>query len=620
MTELTAETVVDRQVPRTPQLSPDGRWVVYAVDGGLWLVPADGGAEPREFATGREPRWAADSATVFFLSDRDEEGKAQLYRAGTDGDAERLTDWATGVSGCVPVPDAAAVVVLAPGEDDRQADPRVRQVTAGPGARTPAGGGAGPGEDPVAAAHQPPVARPRWDTVARPDRLWLLDPGTETPRPLADLGRRHVVEAAARPDGRTLAVLTWSVADREPGIFEPGLHFVDLRTGAVEDLPTPALEATGLTWWRDETGWRLVYLGLTPPGLVGGHAVFDADGRNLTAGLDGCPTELAAAGDGPPLVLVAEGLDTTIRRLPDLTEVANARGSLAGLTANGAGEVALVASTAAEPDAVHAGPAAGPLVRLTTALKGDWAPQERLAYRAEDGLELDGLLLLPPGTTRSDGPFPLVTLIHGGPHDRYADRFHLGWYPSGQWLAAAGFAVFQPNGRGGLGHGDAFARSVAGEVGGAEFTDVLAGIDLLVEAGVADEDRLGIGGWSHGGFVAAWAVTQTDRFKAAVVGAGVIDWPLLAATGEHTRFEAALGGLANSPITHAHRIRTPVLILHGEGDPNVPLSQAELLHRALHDREHEFVVYPREGHSIRERDHRIDVLNRTRAWFSHLLA
>src|SRR6185295_18802378 len=101
------------------------------------------------------------------------------------------------------------------------------------------------------------------------------------------------------------------------------------------------------------------------------------------------------------------------------------------------------------------------------------------------------------------------------------------------------------------------------------------------EDGVADPDRLGIGGWSQGGFMAAWAVTQTDRFAAALVGAGVTDWPLMAVTGEHSRFEAALGGAENSPITHAAKIGTPVLILHGENDPNVPLSQAELLHQAL---------------------------------------
>ncbi|MEV4053134.1 S9 family peptidase [Amycolatopsis sp. NPDC049688] len=636
MGELTAEAVVDQLVPATPRVSPDGRWVVFSSApvgragqhpvSTLWLAPADGGEPPREFAPSpaedREPRWSADAGQVYFLSDRAERGTAQLYRASRGGGApERLTDWGTGIRGYVLLPDDDAVVLIAPGEKERAADPRVRVVGAGrtgpsqsgPVDRSP---------EPPPIAEPDPSPRPIWDTVEQPGRLWLLDLRTLSVRPLGDFGSRHVVEAAVRPDGAALAVLTWSAADREPGIFEPALHLLDPATGARQELGVPALEAASLTWWHDGTGWRLAYLGLTPPGLIGGDAIFDAAGhRNLTAGLPACPIELA--GDGPLLALFAEGLDTTIQRFDSgtFTELTRATGSLQHLHAGG-GKVAVVASTATEPDAVHCGPANGPLARLgELPLRGiRWGTQERLSYQAEDGLELDGLLILPPGRTRADGPFPLVTLVHGGPYDRYADRFQLGWFRCGQWLAAAEFAVFLPNPRGGLGHGHAFAASVAGDVGGAEFTDLLTGIDLLVKDGVADEDRLGIAGGSHGGFMAAWAVAHTDRFRAAVVNAGVIDWPLLAATGEHSRFELALGSRETSPITHADRIATPVLLVHGEDDTNVPLSQAELLHHALGDREHEFVVYPREGHSLRERGHQLDFLHRTRAWFSHLLA
>ncbi|WP_290056204.1 S9 family peptidase [Amycolatopsis solani] len=577
--ELTAQKVVDREVPTEPRISPDGRWVAYVTSpvgrvgrrrsSTLWLARADGSEPPRRVTPGTaddsSPRWAPDSGSVFLLSD------AQLHRLDlTGGAAERLTDLPGGVTAFAPLPDGTEVALIAPAAE------------------------------------------------AGPDRLWLLDLPTREVRPAGDLGDRHVREVAPRPDGQALAVLTWATADRDPGLFEPGLHLVDVATGSTEDLGTPAIEAADLVWWRHETAWQLGYLGLTPPGLIGGNAVFAVPGhRNLTEGFTSCPVEFAQAAG--PLAVFADGLDTVIRRLDPATgtfaDVERARGALSGLTVSDEGTYAVVASVGSEPEEVRA------RRRITQAGPGGirWAGQERLAYRAEDGTELDGLLVLPPGTTRADGPFPLVTLVHGGPYDRYADRFHLGWYPCAQWLAAAGFAVFHPNARGGLGHGHAFALSVAGDVGGAEFTDVLTGIDLLVAEGVADEDRLGIGGWSHGGFFAAWAVAHTDRFKAAVVGAGVIDWPLLAATGEHTRFEAALGGKQQSPITFADRIRTPVLILHGECDTNVPLSQAELLHDALGDREHEFVVYPRENHSIRERDHQIDVLDRSREWFSRWL-
>jgi dipeptidyl aminopeptidase/acylaminoacyl peptidase len=262
-----------------------------------------------------------------------------------------------------------------------------------------------------------------------------------------------------------------------------------------------------------------------------------------------------------------------------------------------------------------------------------WGAQERLSYKAFDGLALDGLLILPAGRSRQDGPFPLVTLVHGGPYDGYTDQLQLGWYPSGQWLATAGYAVFLPNPRGGRGHGHAFAARVAGAVGMDEWTDVLTGIDMLIADGVADPDRLGIGGWSHGGFMAAWAVGQTDRFKAALMGAGISDWGMLAATGEEGPFEAALGGSTGwegtgphphdllSPISFASKIRTPVLIVHGKSDTNVPIAQAEFFHRALRrfGVEHEYVVYPRENHSIRERNHQLDLLRRTREWFDRWL-
>ena len=302
------------------------------------------------------------------------------------------------------------------------------------------------------------------------------------------------------------------------------------------------------------------------------------------------------------------------------------------------GEVAAaLVSTAHEPPDVHAGPPGGPLRRLSDTRpdlrRVRWGTQERLSYRAADGLELDGLLVLPPGRSRADGPFPLVTWVHGGPYGRYADSLALHPHVPAQWLAAAGYAVFLPNPRGGSGHGHEFARAVAGDLGGGEFTDIMTGIDLLISQGVADPGRLGIGGGSHGGFMTAWAVGHTGRFRAALVAAGVTHWGMLVADGENGTFEGYFGGSCGwegpgphphdrvSPVSFAAQIRTPVLIVHGEQDTNVPLGQAVYLHRALrhYGAEHEFVIYPREGHGYTERGHLIDLLHRTRAWFDRWL-
>jgi dipeptidyl aminopeptidase/acylaminoacyl peptidase len=313
-------------------------------------------------------------------------------------------------------------------------------------------------------------------------------------------------------------------------------------------------------------------------------------------------------------------------------------GRVDSLTASSAGDViAARVSTACQPADVHAGPPGGQLVRLSDTRPDlrriTWGTQVRLSYHAADGLALDGLLVLPAGRRRDDGPFPLVTLVHGGPYDRYADEFILNWWPSGQWLATAGYAVFLPNPRGSQGHGHEFAATVAGAVGTDEWTDILSGIDLLIAGGIADPDRLGIGGWSHGGFMAAWAVGQTDRFKAALMGAGISDWGMMAGVGELGLQEAGLSGSCGwestgphrhdqlSPISYASKIRTPVLILHGQDDTNVPVGQAMYFHRALcrFGVEHELVIYPREGHPILERSHQIDLLRRARGWFDRWL-
>ncbi len=322
---------------------------------------------------------------------------------------------------------------------------------------------------------------------------------------------------------------------------------------------------------------------------------------------------------------------------PSFRRVTGLDGWAAALSASdGATAIAVLASTGYAPRDVRAGPPDG-LIRISDTRpelrRIAWGTRERLSWRASDGLELDGVLILPPGRGRADGPFPLVMTIHGGPYGRWADELMLSWVAWGQWLAAAGFAVFCPNPRGGQGHGPAFAAMVDHAVGQGEWTDILAGLDALVAGGVADPARLGIAGWSHGGFMAAWAVTQTGRFRAAVMGAGVADWAMQVGVGEFGRTEAGLGGSFGwegpgphlhdqlSPISYAAKVTAPVLILHGENDTNVPVGQALYFHRALTQfgTEHELVIYPRENHSFTERAHQIDVLERTRTWFTRWL-
>lgn len=627
---LTAELVVDGAVPEQPEISPDGRWVAYVVApvgqrgerrlSAVWIAAADGSSPARQLTAGTAadsgPRWAPDSASLFFMSDRT--GSAQLHRIRVDGgEAESLTEWEGEIYEVCPLGDGRVAVVAAdePTEEDerRRAERDDASV---------------------------------WSEQRGRGKLWLLDTATREVHAAGDLGGRHVVELAQRPDGGPLAVISWESRENDPGAITNQLHVVDPATGAVRDFGRVAGYARSPVWWADAGTWHLAYL--AEPDPYGGFVVYDtvpgASGppRDLTTGMNVSPAGLAQVADGPPLALFESGLDTQIHRLdpgPLRFRCLSARAGLIGsLTASRSGEVvAVLATTAHQPADVYAGPPGGPLSQISDTrpeLRGiNWGAQERLSYPAGDGLALDGLLILPAGRSRADGPFPLVTLVHGGPDDRYADEFMLGPHSHGQWLATAGYAVFLPNPRGGTGHGREFSAAVVGAVGGGEWSDILAGIDMLVAAGVADPDRLGIAGPSHGGFMAAWAVGQTDRFKAAVMVAGIYDWGMLAGTGDYGAMDGALAGSFGwegtgphphdrvSPISFASKIRTPVLIMHGEDDTNVPLGQAIYFHRALshHGAEHELVVYPREGHGLAERNHQRDLLLRTRAWFDRWL-
>lgn len=570
---LTAEMIVDALDAAVPRVSPDGRWVAYELRpaGEVWLAGVD--SPPRFLTMGANPRWAGNS--VYVVVDG-----TSLHRVDLTGSATVVVSWAAGIDDHLPL--AEGVLFIAP--DSVSDGVEVRGVP-------------------------------------RPSRLRVFD--SDGIRVL--YGDRHVAEVSRQPGGGPLAVLTWSSHEFDPGLLEPELHVVSLD-GSVRDLG-PAVAGAHSPVWRLKGSWRIAYLASTPPGLQSGTAVHDVVDGNVTFGLPACPFELVQTEDGDPLTVVAEGLDTAVHRLS--AGLVSRHTGLVKQVSVGGDSLAAIVSTTYEPPNVHLN---GVRITDTRPWARDiaWGVQSRLPYQASDGLALEGLVVVPPTGT---GPFPLVTIVQGGPYDRHSDKFSLHWAPSAQWFALAGYAVFLPNPRGGQGRGHEFAAAVAGAVGQEEWTDILTGIDLLIADGVADPQRLGIAGWSHGGFMAAWAIGHTDRFAAAVMGAGVTDWGMLVGSGEYGRIEAALGGSTGwegvgphrhdelSPISYASAVRTPVLIVHGAADTNVPLAQSEYFHRALrhYGATHEFVVYPREGHSLRERGHRLDLLNRMRAWFDRWL-
>ena len=229
--------------------------------------------------------------------------------------------------------------------------------------------------------------------------------------------------------------------------------------------------------------------------------------------------------------------------------------------------------------------------------------------------------------------YPLLVVAHGGPAGAYVNNYRVGGLEGGQVWAGQGWAVFYPNPRGSTNYGEKFLRANVADWGGGDFKDIMTGVDALIARGVADKDELAHIGWSYGGYMTAWAITQTNRFKAAMVGAGLTNmWSMYGTNDIPNVLIGYFGGIANketlplymnrSAMTHIDNVTTPTLILHGGSDERVPIGQAQELFRGLKDRGKttELVFYPREGHGIAEYYHQKDRLTRIRDWVTALRA
>jgi dipeptidyl aminopeptidase/acylaminoacyl peptidase len=258
-------------------------------------------------------------------------------------------------------------------------------------------------------------------------------------------------------------------------------------------------------------------------------------------------------------------------------------------------------------------PAIGPRLR---------ALDETVQWKSFDGLDIDGIVTLPPPSVAKP-PFKLLLLPHGGPHHRASGG---GGFDT-QIFATRGFAVFQPNFRGSTGYGREFLDADKNDFGGGDMRDILTGIEHLIGKGIADRDRQFVYGVSYGGFMTSWLVGHTTQFRAAVAQNAVTDLNVMWHLSDLQSWtEWDMGGLPwevvermreHSPLTYAAKVRTPTLILHSLNDRRCPVAMGKMFYRALKKTgvETEMVIYPDEGHGIRQLPHREDVLRRTLDWF-----
>jgi dipeptidyl aminopeptidase/acylaminoacyl peptidase len=246
---------------------------------------------------------------------------------------------------------------------------------------------------------------------------------------------------------------------------------------------------------------------------------------------------------------------------------------------------------------------------------------EVVTWRSADGLEIEGLLWLPPGGREAPGSFVLE--IHGGP----AGVFTRGFDAEAQLLAARGYAILQPNVRGSSGYGDELLRGNMNDIGGGDYDDLMTGVDAMIERGIAHPDSLAVKGWSYGGILGGWTLTRTDRFRAASLGAMVSDWP--GEFGVGFNYDVSLWYLGGDPwsnramwmersaYTHADRVSTPTILFHGENDTTDTPGQSMNFHAALRHFgvPNRFILFPREPHGIGEPRHARTRLVEELRWF-----
>jgi dipeptidyl aminopeptidase/acylaminoacyl peptidase len=617
-------------------ISPNGSAVAYVVNEPLpveqfkspanteiWV--ADGSGEKRYTnnpGTDTGPQWSPDGSTIAFLSHRGKDEGNQLYMIGAQGgDARRLTQHGTSITSFAWSPDGRRIAFISTVPPTAEEKRRTEL-----------------GEDESVLTFSDVVHRPE------PQKLWIVDKesgSTELVRTGAP--NTDVVAFKWAPDGSRFALLIADAASMDDENIGLRLAIVPAGGGDATTYCHTAGKLSSPQWRPD--GNALSFLGAS----AGGREPA-ASSLYLCQGLNSAPLNLTekmpftVSGytwlpQGKELlVTITEKesrylarFDPATRKLSRLSQPGDVVSASVSVSSD-ASRIALGIEGPHAPADVWMGPPAGPLKRLTRLNPGlediKYGDAEDISWRASDGLEITGVLIKPVDY-RAGEKYPLLTLPHGGPESADLNGFQVAW---GQFFAAHGYAVLLPNFRGGIGRGVEFTLMDNTDFGGKDFQDILAGVDELIHRGIADPERLGIGGWSYGGFMTAWAVTQTNRFKAAMMGAGVSDWfALMGQTPEphwteQVHFEAwpwddPHAFRKNSPIEFVKQVRTPVLILHGENDNMVAVAQARDFYRALQHYKvpSEFVVYPREGHGMHETAHRLDVYDRMLKWFDHYL-
>lgn len=628
---LTPEQIINHKAPEGARISPDGTRILFTLrpasksgehpESAIWAVNFESG-EPFQFSTGvaedENPQWSPDGSQIAFLSDRAERGKTSVYvMPAAGGEAVRVFDQQGEMGGLSWSPDGSALAVAFTEPETEEEEKKKEE------------------KDDVNV----------WDTDYKYRRLWVIDPVSHDSKCVSP-AERQVIHYAWSPDSQELAINSTPTPLIDEIFKMTDLSVISRNGGEPRKVHEPYGDTHNLTWSGD--GKFLGWIG--PAGRVcSGDYVYKVPVGGgepvcLTEGYGGTVDSMESIKNGNSLLVVgAESVNNAIYRLSwegELTQLLSpdTGGSIpdqATVNADGSCLAFIWESVTQAPDVWVRNlndPDSKPVRRTHFNKELEESAlgiPELVRWQSDADVDIEGILVKPHGYI--DGQrYPLVALIHGGPTWRWTDSFHTTWVHS---LAGRGFAVLLTNPRGSTGRGPDFSNAIFNDVGGGEFRDMMTGVDAMIERGIADPDRLGVGGWSWGGYMTGWTISQTTRFKAAIMGAGLPNMVSDNGIGdiptanlsyfEKTVYEDPEPYWDRSAIKHLRNATTPTLILHGEEDRRVAMPQGLELYTGLKSLgvETQFVTYPREPHGIQETKHQKDLIERVIDWYTkHLMA
>jgi dipeptidyl aminopeptidase/acylaminoacyl peptidase len=619
---MTLDDVLDLVQLSAPRISPDGTRVLFTRSeikewkdnkrvATIWIANADGSNQYQFLGSDKDksPQWSPDGSQVAFLSTRDKsesdkEALPQIWRIrSAGGEAEKLTDHKGTIKAFEWSADGSRIFFLA---EQAESDEEKAAKKAG--------------EDAIVVDEGP-----NGQDRGRYTEIWEIALGGP-PKPAArqiSRGQLLIQEFKASPDGRHVAVIH-RPDNRRNTQYLAEVAVIDVATGELRNLTNNEAPEQRLAWSPDgsqvtfiapsDRSWDLASDRLWGVAAAGGPqrrlAEFDGDiaayfwapdGRSLYAG------GMRRARGGVFQIDAATG---TVR-----TVVAGDWNGVMESMTNDRRRGVLVSSSPRSPgDLMILDAAGGTLTRITNAnphaADFELAQFRSIAWKSRDGIEIEGMLWLPAGY-KAGARVPLLLSIHGGP----AGVWTTGFRGINHVYTGLGWAVLEPNVRGSTSYGDALLRGNMKDIGGGDYQDLMTGVDRLIADGIADPERLAVRGWSYGGILGGWTITQTNRFKAASLGAMVADWPSEYAMGFNhdvrlwyiggTPWENPEGFRQKSPYTHIARVQTPTVVIHGENDTTDTIGQSMIFYQGLKDRgvPARFIRFQREPHGFREPAH-----------------